>query len=115
MNNNLKAIREAVNKTQEMVASDLGLSLSTYRSWEQGNRRLSGEALIVLSCYFNVTTDSILWTVHSDREYEHAIPKSPQHKRLIRLFESLNDDGKRKVFDYIDDLILARKYKKTEV
>lgn len=115
MKNNIKEIREATEKTQETVAADLGISLSTYRSWEQGSRRLNGEALLMLSSYFGVTTDSILGTVHAERQYRHTAASTAEQDRLIGVFELLNDAGKAKVFDYIDDLILSGKYQKKEV
>lgn len=115
MKNNIKEIREATGKTQETVAADLGISLSTYRSWEQGSRRLNGEALLTLSSYFSVTTDSILGTMHAEKQYKHVAASTAEQDRLIGLFELLNEVGKAKVFDYIDDLIVSGKYEKKEV
>lgn len=115
MKNNIKEIREATGKTQETVAADLGISLSTYRSWEQGSRRLNGEALLTLSSYFSVTTDSILGTMHAEKRYKHVAASTAEQDHLIGLFELLNEAGKAKVFDYIDDLIVSGKYEKKEV
>lgn len=115
MNNNIKEIRDATGKTQETVAADLGISLSTYRSWEQGSRRLNGEALLMLSSYFDVTTDSILGTVHAEKKYQHKAARTAEQDHLLGVFELLDETGKAKVFDYIDDLILSGKYEKKEV
>lgn len=115
MKNNIKEIRETTGKTQEAVAADLGISLSTYRSWEQGSRRLNGEALLILSSYFDVTTDSILGTIHAEKKYQSRLSESAEHSRLIELFELLDENGKAKVFGYMDDLIMSGKYQKKEV
>ena len=59
MKYNLKQIRESARKKQSEVASDLGISLSTYRSWEQGKRNLNGKKLSMLADYFGVSTDTL--------------------------------------------------------
>lgn len=43
MGNNLKTIRSNSGKTQKQVAEELGISLSAYRTYEQGTRRLTDE------------------------------------------------------------------------
>lgn len=58
--NNLKIIRSNSGKTQKQVAEELGISLSAYRTYEQGTRRLTDELLLQLSTYFSVSVDSIL-------------------------------------------------------
>lgn len=60
MGNNLKTIRSNSGKTQKQVAIELGISLSAYRKYEQGTRRLTDEFLLQLSTYFSVSVDSIL-------------------------------------------------------
>ena len=37
-----RVVRKQVNLTQAQMASLLGMSLSGYRKWEQGTRRISG-------------------------------------------------------------------------
>lgn len=113
--NNLKEIRDASGKKQETVAADLGISLSTYRSWEQGSRRLNGESLVLLASYFNVSSDSIIGTMFADKKFQHKTAQNAQHERLLCIFDLLNDEGQAKVFDYIDDLIQSGKYQKKEV
>ena len=41
-------VREAVNLTQSQMAPLVGMSLSGYRKWEQGSRRVSGPAATLL-------------------------------------------------------------------
>lgn len=60
MKTNLKRIRESQGKLQEDVAKDLGISLSAYRSWEQGTRDLNGAKLCKLADYFDVSVDTII-------------------------------------------------------
>ena len=91
MKYNLKQIRESARKKQSEVASDLGISLSTYRSWEQGKRNLNGKKLSMLADYFGVSTDTIIGT-------EFAQPLKTQltsdEAYLIGLFRQMSDDDK---------------------
>ena len=43
------AARKQVNLTQAQMASLMGMSLSGYRKWEQGTRRVSGPAISLLN------------------------------------------------------------------
>ena len=43
-----REVREAVNLTQAQMAHLVGMSLSGYRKWEQGSRRVSGPAAALL-------------------------------------------------------------------
>lgn len=43
-----KAVRVRANLTQKQMAPIMGMSVSGYRKWEQGQRRLSGPAEALL-------------------------------------------------------------------
>ncbi|MDM9646918.1 helix-turn-helix domain-containing protein [Rhizobium sp. S163] len=43
-----REVRERVNLTQAQMAPLMGMSLSGYRKWEQGQRRISGPAAALL-------------------------------------------------------------------
>ena len=43
-----REVREAVDLTQAQMAPLVGMSLSGYRKWEQGSRRVSGPAAALL-------------------------------------------------------------------
>lgn len=60
MRNCLKEIRVARGKTQSEVARDLSINLPTYRTYEQGSRRLSDENLVRFAGYFGCSADEIL-------------------------------------------------------
>lgn len=117
MKTNLKRIRESQGKLQDEVARDLDMSLSTYRSWEQGQRNLNGAKLSLLADYFGVTVDTIIGShfegVIADPQYTvHATDLE------IKIFESvkeLSPDGQERVCQYIFDLIASGRYRKSEV
>lgn len=43
-----REVRESINLTQAQMAPLVGMSLSRYRKWEQGTRRVSGPAAALL-------------------------------------------------------------------
>ena len=43
-----REVRQAINLTQAQMAPLVGMSLSGYRKWEQGSRRVSGPAAALL-------------------------------------------------------------------
>lgn len=117
MDNNLKKIRNNLGKKQEDVARDLGVSLSTYRSWEQGRRSMTMDTLMKLADYYEVTTDDILGTQYAHDGLE--IPRktiyetiNEDEKQLLIQFRGLSEEGQEIVIDYIDTLVKSGKYRK---
>lgn len=103
MKNNLKQIRESQGLDQADVASDLGISLSTYRSWEQGSRGLNGEKLIMFARYFKVSTDAILGSQYSELGKSMVLTSSEE--RLIAAYRALDDSQKPTVLGMVEGLV----------
>lgn len=112
MKNNLKRIRENKGLEQAEVASDLGISLSTYRSWEQGSRGLNGEKLVMFAKYFGVTTDTILGTEFSDLVEE--IENTPDEEELLAAYRGLSREGKSIALAVIAALVKSGNYSEQE-
>lgn len=112
MKTNLKRIRESQGKLQEDVAKDLGISLSAYRSWEQGTRDLNGAKLCKLADYFDVSVDTIIGTEFGADVQGPSLTEAEE--ALLAVFRSLNEQGKGRLLEYADDLIQSRKYEKKE-
>lgn len=129
MKNNLKTIRNRVGKTQKEVSADLSISLPTYRTYEQGKRKLSDELLIALACYYNCSCDDILGSPYAIDESSTEYLKTERIRsylgyaissmsgedqkltqQLVSQFIKLSPNGKLKVVDYIDDLVRSGKY-----
>lgn len=55
----LKQIRELTGKTQEEVAADLGISVSTVNRHEQGKTPLTRMLVLAYAAYYGVDPDSI--------------------------------------------------------
>ena len=56
----LKELRLENNLTQQYVASVLKIKQNTYSQYESGQRQLPLDLLIILSEFYNVSTDYIL-------------------------------------------------------
>jgi transcriptional regulator with XRE-family HTH domain len=60
LGNNLKLVRKLKKKSQEEVASDLGLTRSSYSGYENGIAEPGIETIIALGAYYAVPLDSLL-------------------------------------------------------
>lgn len=79
---NLKAMRKSEGLTQEQVAKDLDIPLSTYRNWEQQKNAPTSENLLRLAGYFGCTVSDFVF-VGSD-------PHNPEYKMVdVPLFGSI--------------------------
>ncbi|WP_278228469.1 helix-turn-helix domain-containing protein [Lactococcus lactis] len=56
----LKELRKEKGLTQQKVADSLNISQPNYRRWEVGERSPSGETLIKLADYFDVSIDYLV-------------------------------------------------------
>ena len=83
--------------TQEDAAKFFGVSLSTYKKWEQGQGMMNGEQLRELAMKYDVTTDYLL-----DRKVSYSVVSldddlTDDEKELLKLFRSLPLAGKHAV------------------
>lgn len=131
MGNNLKTIRSNSGKTQKQVAEELGTSLSAYRKYEQGTRRLTDELLLQLSIYFSVSVDSILESkfsasLSSPSFLEDSVMRSivntavsemnkedrQQFRKLLESYMALSSAGRKQLADSADTMNRSGKYKR---
>lgn len=131
MGNNLKAIRSNSRKTQKQVAEELGLSLSAYRTYEQGTRRLTDVLLLQLSIFFSVSVDSILGSkfsasLSSPSFLEDSAMRSIvnaaisemnmeerlQLRKLLESYMALSSAGREQLMDNADTMNRSGKYKR---
>lgn len=131
MGNNLKTIRSNSGKTQKQVAEELGISLSAYRKYEQGTRRLTDELLLQLSIYFSVSVDSILESKFSaslsspsfleDSEMRSIVNTTvsemnkedrQQFRKLLECYMALSSAGRKQLADSADTMNRSGKYRR---
>lgn len=86
MQTRLKEVRKRSGMKQEEAASAFGVSIGTYRNWEQGRVVMNGEQLIAAAERFDTTVDYILMTDVEEPEEEPM-------EELATLYGSMNDEG----------------------
>jgi len=92
------------------LTSDLGLSVSAITDWKKGKSKPSTDAVIKIAEYFNVTTDYLLICKEEERNNLNLLDYSKEEIRVIKNFQNLNQAGKEKVIEYIEDMLLNPKY-----
>lgn len=64
----LKDIREDADKSQAEIARILGTSQSYYAQYENGNRPISFERMVILAKYYNVSLDYLAGLIDTPRK-----------------------------------------------
>ena len=82
----IKAIREKLGLSQEVLAKGLGISRVAVSQIENGDRKISAEELAKLSRIFNMPSD-VLLNLNKDIEVvlEKALERKPKKKEDIRI------------------------------
>ena len=88
MKTRLKEARKSSGLSQQDASEKFGVSIGTYRNWEQGRVVMNGEQLITAAKLYNTTVDFLLMTDSCDVEDD-------QEDKLIDLYRSMSDEGKR--------------------
>jgi len=91
--NRIKELRNKTGLRQEDLAKELNIAQNTLSYWESGKTEPSGEALIKLADFFNVTVDYLLGRqksvqhVNDDEalEYLDELHKRPEMKTLFQV------------------------------
>lgn len=88
MRTRLKDARNASGLNQKEAAARLGVSIGTYRNWEQGRVVMNGEQLVSAARLFNTNVDYLLMTDSPDAALDESSDE------LLGLFDSMNSEGR---------------------
>lgn len=101
----LKHTRESKNKTQNDIADELGLPLSTYRSYEQGKREPNNEILCKMANILNVTTDYLLGREIDDSDTVSRLASefnmTALEKKILDNYLSLPEDMRGDLMEFL--------------
>ena len=89
----LRNLRLSQKKTQQDIASYIGVSVVAVRSWEQGSKKPSMDALISLGKALDTSIDSLLGFAGHFRPAVGVI-LSPAEKNLLSNYQMLDSYGK---------------------
>jgi transcriptional regulator with XRE-family HTH domain len=90
METKLKEIRKMTGYNQRQAASELGVTLGTYRNWEQGRVVMNAEQLVKTAKLFGTKVDVILGT-----EYLEPKKTASGATELLELYDQLDSVGKK--------------------
>lgn len=62
----LRELRARKHKTQRQVATDLGISVATYNTWEKDLSKIAIGKVLVVAQYFGVSVEQICLTPESN-------------------------------------------------
>lgn len=88
MKTRLKEARKSSGLSQQDASERFGVSLGTYRNWEQGRVVMNGEQLINAAKLYNTTVDYILMT-------DEDVEENEMEEELVDLYRSMDADGRR--------------------
>ena len=97
MKTRLKEARKAMGLTQQQAAEQFGVSLGTYRNWEQGRVVMNGEQLVTAAQLLGTDVDYLLLTDNSDESSE---------AELVECFQDMSAIGREAL------LVVARDFVK---
>lgn len=118
---NIRELRKSLHMTQKDLAKSTGLSIGTIQGYEQGRYEPKLDALRLLMeslcCSYadiideplNVdeTYSNIYWLLNDD------IPQE-QYEKLLTLYNELNNYGRTKAIEQVEDLTQIPKYQKKD-
>lgn len=102
----IKIRRTQLEKTLQEVGTTVGVTRATIQRYENGNIQNIPSDKIELLAKALKTTPAYLMGWEDDAE----INKTILEKKIIDLFNKLNDEGKERIIDYTQDLIASGKY-----
>ena len=106
---NLRRIMYDNDRTQAQISKDLGIPKTTISGWINGNRVPRMKYVDLLCHYFNCNRGDI---VDAQNGYYSKANAPGTENEIVRLFESLNDAGKKQAIDYLQYLAQNEQFKK---
>lgn len=118
----MESLRETIRKNIEMyiktsqynqaeIAQMLGISKASVTNWIKGTNSPNIEYLDKLCDIFNIQINDI-FEKHENKETENL---TSDEARLLNNYKQLNQEGKEKALDYVNDLTENPKYKKCDM
>lgn len=106
---NIKRIREQYQLTQEDLGKIAGVSNKAVWTWENGTAVPRMGAIQRIADRFGIPKSVII-----DCDLDKVMIR-PAERRLIDLYQELNEEGQEKLHDYARDLIASGQYKKHNI
>lgn len=97
-NNRIKELRKARNLTQKNLGKILGITQQTMSKVENSKYEIPTDLLILISKYFDVTTDYILGLSDVKKIFENQYKKEEEvdkYHEFLRIFKALSEEHQK--------------------
>ena len=94
------ARKNGIKFTQEDAAAYFGVSVGTYRNWEQGRVELNAIQLDSLSDLYGVTVDYLLGKTSISTPAEMMVCANSYEQEIFGIIRSLSPEGKKQLMVY---------------
>ncbi|MBN2851551.1 MAG: helix-turn-helix transcriptional regulator [Clostridia bacterium] len=117
MGDRIRILRTSLGMTQEELGKIIGVQKSAIRKYESGAiENIKRSSIKLLAETFNVTPSYLMCFDEKAEQQSlssfniNSLDDSTMH--ICKLYQQLNQDGKNKLLDYMEDLLSVEKYKK---
>lgn len=116
LGNKIRNARIKAGMTQEQLAVALDTTKAAISRYEAGKREPNLELLRKIALATKVTVadlvDDEYWAHRPEHETKAAFASDPELEILCGLFSQLNEAGRQKALEWLEDLLEVEKYRK---
>lgn len=109
MAQNIQYYMDLNNKERRDVCRDLGIRYTTLTDWIKGNTYPRIDKIELLAHYFNITKADLV-EERNDKKSEKKMLLVFDEQKLLTNYRKLNDTGKAKAQEDVEDLTQIPKY-----
>lgn len=106
----LRQAREQANLTQQDFAKKLGVTKNAISNYENGVSSPKWDVLVKIFDVLQVEPNFLYQDDFTASSIDTAL--TPTKTSLLSIFDELNEEGQTKALEYVEDLVLAGRYKK---
>lgn len=108
MYQNLKALRDSLNMTQEEFGKSIGLAKSTYNNYETGVREPKSDFWMAIAQKYNVSIDYLMGLENLQNEKQPAPTDEgelgEEDKKLLMMIHNLSPENRARIVAIIEAL-----------
>lgn len=108
MYQNLKALRDSLNMTQEEFGKSIGLAKSTYNNYETGVREPKSDFWMAIAQKYNVSIDYLMGLENLQNEKQPAPTNEgelgEEDKKLLMMIHNLSPENRARIVAIIEAL-----------
>lgn len=108
MYQNLKALRDSLNMTQEEFGKSIGLAKSTYNNYETGVREPKSDFWMAIAQKYNVSIDYLMGLENLQNEKQPSPTNEgelgEEDKKLLMMIHNLSPENRERIVAIIEAL-----------